>query len=54
MVPDNTVHKGTSKRHKTDENSPILRCTFLHKYLIYIYIYIPLHPAPFQKYSGRF
>ena len=29
-------NKGTSKRQKTDEKSPILRCKFLHQYLIYI------------------
>ena len=23
MVPDDTVHKGTSKRHKKDEKAPI-------------------------------
>ena len=34
MVPDDTVHKGTSKNHKTDEKSPILRSMFLHQYLI--------------------
>ena len=26
---------GTSKRHKMDEKAPILRCMFLHQYLIF-------------------
>ena len=33
MVPDDTVHKGTSKCHKTDERATILWCTFFHQYL---------------------
>ena len=33
LVPDYTVHKGTSKHHKMDEKAPILRCTFLYRYL---------------------
>ena len=30
----NTVNKGTGKRHITDEKPLILRCAFLHQYLI--------------------
>ena len=32
LVTDNSVHKGKSKRQKTDEKAPILRCAFLHQY----------------------
>ena len=50
LVLDDTVNKGTRKRHKTDKKAPILRCTFLHQYLIFIINRI--HPVPFQKFSG--
>ena len=43
-----TVHKGISKLHITDEKPPILRCAFLHWCLI-LFLIIPLHPATFQK-----
>ena len=32
MVPEDTIHNGTSKCHQMDEKSPILRCTFLRQY----------------------
>ena len=32
MVKYDTLHKGTCKPHKYDENAPILRCTFLRQY----------------------
>ena len=52
LVPENTVKKGTSKFHKTDEKASILQCTFIHQYLKYFETIRPLHPAPFQKCSG--
>ena len=36
LVLDKNIHKGTSKRHKTDTKAPILRCTLLHHYLIFL------------------
>ena len=48
---DDTVDKGTSKCHKTDEKAPILRCTFLHKYLIKTII-SPLFPTPIKLRGG--
>ena len=45
-------NKGTSKHHKIDGKSPILRCIFLHQYLELFYKINPLHPTPFQKCSG--
>ena len=45
----NNDNKGTSKRHKMNEKSPILQCTFLHQYLEFPKKNRPLHPAPFQK-----
>ena len=52
LVPDDTSHKGTSKRHKTGEKTPILRCMFLHQY--FILKNSPLHPAPIWLCSGLF
>ena len=49
LAPDSTVHKGTSKIHKTDEKSPIWRCTFLHQYSIKINT--PRHLAPILLHS---
>ena len=34
MLEGDSNNKGTSKRHKTDKKPLILRCTFLHQYLI--------------------
>ena len=36
VVPDDSVHKGTSKHHKTDEKLPILRCTLLDQHLDFL------------------
>ena len=33
LVPYDTLHKGTSKRHKIDEKVPIMRCTLFYQYL---------------------
>ena len=52
LDPDDTLHKSTSKRHKTDEKLPILQCTFLHQYLEFLKIIIPLNPAPFKECIG--
>ena len=52
LVPDRTVQKFTSKCNKMDEKAPIFLCTFLHQYLVFLYI--PLHPAPIQKFSGLY
>ena len=35
---------------KPMKKAPILLCTFLHQYLIFLII--PLHPPPFQRQSG--
>ena len=47
LVPDQTIHTSTGKNHKTDEKVPILRCTFIHQYLILKRI-IPLHPVTIE------
>ena len=45
LVPYDTIYKGTSKRHRTDEKGHILRCRVLHKYLIQKQDY-PTTPIP--------
>ena len=37
LILEDTVHKGASKRHKTDEKEPILWCMFFHKYSDYFF-----------------
>ena len=51
LVPNETLYKGTSKNHKMDEKSPILRCTFIHQCFIQKKS-IPLHTSPIQLCSG--
>ena len=34
------------------EKAQILRCTFLHQYLVFFVITVALHPVPIQKLSG--
>ena len=53
MIPEGTVHKVTSKRHKTDEKSTHF---VLHvpPSVFGVKKIIPLHPAPIQKYSGLY
>ena len=36
LVPDNTVHKFTTKCHKMDEKRTHFGCTFSHQYLIFL------------------
>ena len=50
LVPHNTVNKGTSKCHRTDEKAPMLWCTFLYQY--FILRIIPPNPAPIQLRIG--
>ena len=37
LVPDDTVKKGTSKRHEMDKKLPILWCTFLRQFLGFLF-----------------
>ena len=48
MVPDNTVNKGNIKRQKRMKKHPFCGAHFS----INIWVFLPLHPAPFQKFSG--
>ena len=52
MVPNDTVNKGTSKLHKTDEKAHILWYTFFRQYLVFFTS--PLHPDFFQNCGGLF
>ena len=53
MVLDNTTHMVTSKHHKMDVKTPILRFTLTHKYLEFKN-YKPTIPSLLLKYFGPF
>ena len=51
LVPDDTLHKGTFKCHKTDENSTHFVVHVSPK-VFELKTSIPLHPKPIQKCIG--